>query len=317
VEAQMSGELILVIDDSNAIVSLLTEEILPHGGFRATGARTGAGGLELLGRVQPALVLLDFELPDMTGLDVLQRMRDAGYAVPTILMTAYGSEAIAAQALRLGVRDYLIKPLTAEEVLHSINSALTEHRLRQEKSVLHDRLSQQNRVLLALQNVGMLTTSKANLDEMLMRAVDASLFVTGAESGFLALIEDSSTLVLRAARNLPADQGQRIPLGPDDAFARLLRQGRPHRQVAEGLNPAALHIPLVSRGQPLGVLAVTGRPANGEFNEQDERALNALGCYIALTLESMRLRASIAEERASRTSEKLAAFGLKQGGQPS
>jgi two-component system NtrC family sensor kinase len=310
----MSGELILVIDDSNAIVSLLTEEILPHGGFRTAGARSGAQGLDLLSRVQPALVLLDFELPDMTGLDVLQKMRDAGYTVPTILMTAYGSEAIAAQALRLGVRDYLIKPLTADEVLQAINNALTEHRLRQEKSALHDRLSRQNRTLMAIQNIGVLATSKAPLDEILTRAVDASLFVTAAESGFLALLEEGAALVVRAARNLPAGQGQRIPLGPEDAFAQLLRHGRPHRQPADASGPAGLQVPLVTRGQPLGVLAVSGRPPAGEFSEQDERALNALACYVAMMLEIVRLRSALADERASRTSEKLSALGLKPGG---
>ncbi len=310
----MSGELILVIDDSNAIVSLLTEEILPRAGFKTYGARNGTLGLELVAKLQPALILLDFELPDMTGLDVLKRMREAGYGMPTLLMTAYGSEAIAAEALRLGVRDYLIKPLTADEVVLAINKALTEYRLRQEATALQEHVTRLERVLLAVQNVGALAVSKAALEEVLMRTLDAGLYVCSAESGFVALMDEGANMTVRAARNVPGGVGQRIPIGQDDPFAQLLRRGRPLRQPPAGAGPATLHVPLVINGLALGVLSVSGRLGGGEFGDQDERALSAIANYAVLAIDAGRLRAAAADDRTTRTHEKLAALGLAQGG---
>ena len=56
-------------------------------------------------------MLLDLQLPDLTGLDLLRRLANDGYHIPTILMTGHGSEQVAAEAFRLGVHDYLSKPL--------------------------------------------------------------------------------------------------------------------------------------------------------------------------------------------------------------
>jgi two-component system NtrC family sensor kinase len=310
----VGGELILVIDDSNAIVSLLTEEILPAAGFVAYGARNGNLGLGLVARLQPALVLLDFELPDMTGLDVLRRMRESGHDMPTLLMTAYGSEAIAAEALRLGVRDYLIKPLTADEVVSAINKALTEHRLRQEATVLQAQITRLEHTLMAIHNVALLAVTRTASEEVLARILEAALYVSSAEAGFVALIDDSTSMTVRVARNVPGGEGQRIPLHPDEPFAQLVRRARPHRQAPAGAGPAALHVPLVARGMVLGVLSVSNKTSASEFSDLDERALSALGSYAALMIEIGRLGAAVAEERAGRAGERLTALGLKQGG---
>jgi len=310
----VSGELILVIDDSNAIVSLLTEEILPSAGFVAYGARNGTLGLGLVAKLQPALVLLDFELPDMTGLDVLRKMRETGFTMPTLLMTAYGSEAIAAEALRLGVRDYLIKPLTADEVVNAINKALTEHRLRHEATALQGQVTRLEHTLLAIHNVTQLAVARTAPEEVLARVLEASLYVSSAEAGFIALIDDSTSMTVRVARNVPGGSGQRISLNPDEPFAQLMRRARPHRQAPAGAGPAALHIPLVTGGLVLGVLSVSSKTTASEFSDLDERVLSTLGSYAALVVDAGRLHASAADERAGRTSERLSALGLKQGG---
>jgi DNA-binding response OmpR family regulator len=87
------------------------------------------------------MLLLDWQLPDITGLDVLRALRSGGCQAPAILMTAFGSEELAIVALRLGVRDYLPKPFTEEELLKSIGVALIEARLRRERDTLSEQLS--------------------------------------------------------------------------------------------------------------------------------------------------------------------------------
>ena len=72
---------------------------------------TGQDGLAKVSGEEPDLILLDFNLPDMTGMDVLRHLSAAGNHTPVILMTAHGSEKVVVEAFRLGVRDYLTKPV--------------------------------------------------------------------------------------------------------------------------------------------------------------------------------------------------------------
>ena len=134
------GELILVVEDNREVRALVCD-ILQEYGFRVTEAYSGWKALQLAESAPPDMLLLDWQLPDITGLDVLRALRSGGCQAPAILMTAFGSEELAIVALRLGVRDYLPKPFTEEELLKSIGVALIETRLRRERDTLLERLS--------------------------------------------------------------------------------------------------------------------------------------------------------------------------------
>jgi two-component system, NtrC family, sensor kinase len=95
----------------------------------------------------PDLLLLDWQLPDISGLDVLRALRAGGCQSPAILMTGYGSEELAIVALRLGVRNYLLKPFSDDELFKIVESALTESRLRRENQLLIEQLAQATRWL--------------------------------------------------------------------------------------------------------------------------------------------------------------------------
>ena len=84
----MAGEHLLIIDDSIAVGSLLANEILPYGGYRATAALGGEEGLEIVRAVKPDLILCDLEMPGINGLEVIRVLRDEGIETPAIMMTA-------------------------------------------------------------------------------------------------------------------------------------------------------------------------------------------------------------------------------------
>ena len=107
---------ILVTDDSPEMSYFLAKKLLPSFEYKTLQARTGKEGLELMRTFRPDLVLLDLQLPDMDGLDVLRELAKEDHTVPTILMTAHGSEQIAVDAFRLGVQDYLSKPVDHERL---------------------------------------------------------------------------------------------------------------------------------------------------------------------------------------------------------
>src|SRR3954454_19812481 len=112
---RVSMEEILIIDDSQQICAMLAEYVLPELGYSSAIANTGRQGLNRLRQKLPDLILLDLQLPDISGLDLLRLISQEGYDVPVILMTAHGSERSAGEPFRLGARSSLSKHFTAPQ----------------------------------------------------------------------------------------------------------------------------------------------------------------------------------------------------------
>ena len=140
------GELVLVVEDNHDIRALVRNMLQGHG-FRVAEAHAGWKALQLAEASPPDVMLLDWQLPDITGLDVLRALRAGKIQAPAILMTAYGSEELAMIALRLGVRDYLQKPFESDDLLQALERALSEIRIRREHAELVAQLQQSNQRL--------------------------------------------------------------------------------------------------------------------------------------------------------------------------
>ena len=143
---QMFKETILIIDDNKEIVAALSD-VLKSKGYAILAAYDGVRGLGLAVSKSPDLVLLDWNLPGLSGMQVLQELRIRGNRAPVILMTIYGSESVAVQSFKLGIRDYIRKPVGMPEMLEAIEKALAEDRLRREKERISKELEQANHQL--------------------------------------------------------------------------------------------------------------------------------------------------------------------------
>ncbi len=120
--AAASGR-ILIVDDEPLILEALSAALAPpHAVLRA---RTGSAAVELL-RHQPLdLVLLDYVLPDVSGLAILRAIKQLFPQVLVMLMTGFGSEDIAVEAFRAGARDYLRKPISLRDLVTRVGALLT------------------------------------------------------------------------------------------------------------------------------------------------------------------------------------------------
>src|SRR5437016_13195338 len=101
---------LLIVDDDEELCSMLVEYLGPEG-FATETAGTGPTALERLGRSAVDLVVLDVMLPEVSGFEVLRRIR-AGSQVPVIMLTARGEEVDRVVELEMGADDYLAKPLS-------------------------------------------------------------------------------------------------------------------------------------------------------------------------------------------------------------
>ncbi|WGV27456.1 PAS domain-containing protein [Halotia branconii] len=128
---------ILIIDDSPEDREVYRRYLLQDQEYTYTilEEESGEGALALCHQFQPDGILLDFLLPDMDGLEFLADLKQQSkVAMPAVIMlTGYGNEAVAVQAMKIGVQDYLVKgQTTAERLLSTIHSAIKNTQLRQE-----------------------------------------------------------------------------------------------------------------------------------------------------------------------------------------
>jgi len=108
---------ILVVDDEPLITSLLQGE-LELEGYAVSTSNDGAGGLVAIRSTPaPELIVLDWNLPDFSGLEICRRVRATGLAIPILMLTAHDAIKDKVEALDAGADDYLIKPFSIEELL--------------------------------------------------------------------------------------------------------------------------------------------------------------------------------------------------------
>ena len=118
---------VLVIDDEPPIRKLLRMGLATQG-YEILEAPSGKVALELLAQ-NPALVILDLGLPDISGHDLLRTIRGRNESVPIVVLSSRGDEAGKVQALDLGADDYITKPFGMEELLARLRAAL-RHQLQ-------------------------------------------------------------------------------------------------------------------------------------------------------------------------------------------
>ncbi len=136
----MSQETILVVDDDRNIRLLLKDLLLGPLGYHVICATDGREGLEFVRQHNPDLILLDMNMPNMTGVEMLQALRGTEFSTPVIFMTVEESVQVAVEVFRLGVRDYLIKPFSVDKIEAAIDRALASKRLEKERQMVNENL---------------------------------------------------------------------------------------------------------------------------------------------------------------------------------
>ena len=115
------GKTILIVEDEQNIVDILSFN-LSREGYDTLEAYDGNTGLQLALEQNPDLILLDLMLPGMNGFDVCRKIREAGSAVPILMLTAREEEADKVLGLELGADDYITKPFAMRELLARVKA---------------------------------------------------------------------------------------------------------------------------------------------------------------------------------------------------
>ncbi len=141
---------LLVIDDDHAACRLI-KAIFETEGVEVAMAHDGRSGIDRVVEWSPDIVLLDFHLPELDGLQVLERLKTTAPALPVIMLTASTEVKTAVRATQLGAFDYLTKPIDTDEVVLVVRRALETRALRLEVADLRRRVASDDADKLALQ----------------------------------------------------------------------------------------------------------------------------------------------------------------------
>jgi signal transduction histidine kinase/DNA-binding response OmpR family regulator len=309
---------ILYVEDNHTAARLFQIK-LQQEGYVVDLAKSGSDGLAMLERNDYDLVALDQNIPDRSGLDILQSLTGRRTAPPIIMITAQNDTKTAVEAMKLGASDYVVKGLHNEylQLLPAVvRQTLDKRKLEQERDRTLEELQQNNRRLLLLNRVAQLLTSTLDLDQViqqLVRTISELLDTEGSsvwlwdEGSGNALtcvgiyshgqsITPDSILQLKPGQGIAgwvAQNGKSAQTGNVKADARFTRD----IDDSTGFDTQSLlAVPLQAHNTTIGVLELVNK-RYGPFNESDCVIAETLAASAAIAIENARLMKDISQHR--------------------
>ena len=300
----VTGLTLLVVEDDQGISRLL-ERNLVRAGFQTDSAANGCDAIARVNNDDDIILLLDYQLPDMTGKQVVEKLSAAGYQVPFVIMTGQGDERIAVEMMKLGARDYVVKdasfmdllPQVVKRVVREVNA---ERKLKVAEAEVLDYAKQ----LETLFNIGVTISQTINLQELLERVLERILGAMDMQAGGIFLFEsETGELTLRAYKGVSEQFARMVErVKASEGFTRqALLSGKPllvedvgldRRLKRLGVKSVGIHslaaVPISAKEKLLGVIVVASYVAH-RFPDRDVRLLETISNHIVMAIENAQL----------------------------
>jgi response regulator RpfG family c-di-GMP phosphodiesterase len=294
---------ILVVDDEKVIREILAD-FLSTEGYVVHAVEDGAQALDELRRRTYNLVISDLKMPNLDGLELIQRVTEESIPVLTVIMTGFGTVETAIEAMKKGAYDYILKPFKVDEVIHIVQRGLDRQRLQHENIRLKDALS--------IYKISEAIATSLSVEKVLELVLDATIETIDADVVSL-LLEDPKregrfTERMRKVsdRADPTVEAPALNMGEVLALFKedrpLLASGSPsYRFLAEP--PRALErrlvslcsIPLKLNGRIIGMLNAYSYTRGNKFSEGQRKMLYVLASRAAVSIENARLYENLVE----------------------
>ena len=311
---------ILVVDDEKVIREILSD-FLTLEGYLVRAVEDGVEALKELQRRSYNLVISDLKMPNMGGLDLIERITHLQIPVLTVIMTGFGTVETAIEAMKRGAYDYILKPFKVEEVVHIVQRGLDWQRLQHENLRLKDALS--------IYRISEAIATSLSVEKVLDLVLDATLDAIDADVVSLLLedpegqtapppvdgrpgrfIEQMRKTGTRADPHEPAPSlnfKEVIPLFQEDRPL-LVHGAKAHRFLAAPPQKRLVSfcsIPLKLKGRIVGMLNAYSYRKGNKFSEGQRKMLYVLGSRAAVSIENARLYESLVSANKDLTSANI------------
>jgi response regulator RpfG family c-di-GMP phosphodiesterase len=287
---------ILVVDDEKVIREILAD-FLDMEGYVVHTVEDGVEALKELHRRSYNLVISDLKMPNMGGLELIQKITEESLPVLTVIMTGFGTVETAIEAMKRGAYDYILKPFKVEEVMHIVQRGLDRQRLQHENIRLKDALS--------IYKISEAIATSLSVDIVLDLVLEATIDTVDADVVSL-LLEDpkqegrfSERMRKVSQRAEPAIEApalnleEVLPLFQEDRPL-LVHGSRSYRFLAsppdlERRLVSFCSIPLKLKGRIIGMLNAYSYTRGNKFSEGQRKMLYVLASRAAFSIENARL----------------------------
>lgn len=313
----MEPQRILYVEDNHTAARLFQIK-LQQEGYVVDLAKSGSEGLAMIERNEYDLVALDQNIPDRSGLDILQTLTERRSTPPIIMITAQNDTKTAVEAMKLGASDYVVKGLHNEylQLLPAVvRQTLDKRKLEHERDKTLEELQHINRRLLLLNRVAQLLTSTLDLDQVIQQLVRTISELLDTEGSSVWLWDDShSTLmcvgIYSHGQNIKPDSilqlkaGQGIAgwvaqHGKSTKTSNVKVDARFTRDVDDSTGfdtQSLLAVPLQAHNTTIGVLELVNK-RYGPFDESDSVIAETLAASAAIAIENARLLKDLRQHR--------------------
>jgi diguanylate cyclase (GGDEF)-like protein len=296
---------ILIVDDEEVIREML-KTLLMREGYNVTTAENGAAGIDQIRKSFFNIAIVDIKLTDMSGMEVMTKIREVHPETIVLMVTAYATTETAIKALEAGVYDYIIKPFDINRIKMIIKRGVEEQRLSIENRELLASLKVEKDKLESVLEIGKMMSSILNLNELITFIVRKTTEVLQAQKGSLMLLdEDTGNLIIRGAIGLSTEVLNSTPVKIGDKIAGwVAKQGEPLLVANIETDPRVkrvnrehyhgksfISIPLINKDKIHGVLNIADKkdPGQGIFTLDDLNYISIIVNQAAIAIENAQL----------------------------
>lgn len=314
----MEPQRLLYVEDNHTAARLFQIK-LQQEGYVVDLAKSGSEGLAMLERNEYDLIALDQNIPDRSGLEILQTLTARRSTPPIIMITAQNDTKTAVEAMKLGASDYVVKGLHNEylQLLPAVvRQTLDKRKLEHERDKTLEELQQNNRRLLLLNRVAQLLTSTLDLEQVIQQLVRTISELLDTEGSAVWLWDEShgnalicvgiythgqnitpdSILQLKPGQGIAgwvAQHGKSVHTGNVRTDSRFTRDVDDSTGFETN---SLLAVPLQSQNKTIGVLELVNK-RYGPFDESDSVIAETLAASAAIAIENARLMKDIRQHR--------------------
>lgn len=318
---QQQKPAILLIDDAPLILDLL-EDMLRGLEYPILRLEAGAAVTRILDRERVGLVFCDVALPDISGVSILQMIKQHSPEIQVVMISGRQDFDVARQVLRQRALDYLVKPFSREEVLGVARQGISAHfhAVHQNQT----RMEAQRRMadLVLLRKVGETASSGNNLQELFDQILESIVHSAGVEVASLMLLRDDGMLHIASARGLSEQIARTVRVAAGEGISgHVLATGEPilvpnidrddrfesTRGRLRYKTQSLLSVPIYVREELVGVINVNNKRSGDSFDLEDQNLLVAIANQVSLAMENFELINSLRQQTAmlERTNDEL------------
>lgn len=306
---------VLVVDDEPIISEFIKARLsveAPH--FSITTVESGADCIEYVSWHAVDCILSDFQMPMMNGMELLIRLKELGYHIPFIFITAQGSEEVAREAFKQGASDYFTKDIGFAHfprIINSVEQAVAQRKAKEAREKAERNVLDYARKLEARTRASLLINMDLDVGLIMRRLVESAIEIVDGASGAAGILKDGRMVFTEynhAGELFPIDYsfgpGHGVPghvmatVEPyisDDAI------NDPHviKDIQERLGFTTLvDVPILSRdGNLLGCFEIHDKQGGLRFDETDVSLLQGLAASAATAFENARLMEKVESAR--------------------